>query len=182
MIMVEQASKIEALTKESGDLRKEAENSKQESKFLDKNCKELTSLLEDYREYRDKFEESKNTMEEMSMDLEILQNYCESLKSRLAVLEPDGSPASFGGKTLLGEYVWHDLCFRIEDRRQELESENARLAHSNMLSMSDRARMKAHVQSLTLLAANKSSTSAVKPLVTTPISNSLGSRVKSDRK
>jgi hypothetical protein len=56
------------------------------------------------------------------------------------------------------------INFRIEDRRQELESENARLTHSNMLSMSDRARMKAHVQSLTLLAANKTSSSAVKPL------------------
>lgn len=58
-------------------------------------------------------------------------------------------------------------CFivvRIEDRRLELESENARLTHSNMLSMSDRARMKAHVQSLTLLNANKTSSSAVKPL------------------
>jgi chromosome segregation ATPase len=103
--MAEQAAKIEVMTKESFDLRKEADSSKQEKKYHEKNCKELTSLLEDYREYRDKYEESKGTMEEMSMDLEILQNYCETLKSRLAVLEPDqGSSASFGGKTLLGEY------------------------------------------------------------------------------
>lgn len=36
--------------------------------------------------------------------------------------------------------------------------------HSNMLSMSDRSRMKAHIQSLTLLATNKTSSAAVKPL------------------
>jgi predicted nuclease with TOPRIM domain len=103
--MTEQAAKIDLMTKDAHDLRKESESAKRENKFLDKNCKELTSLLEDYREYREKFEASANTMEEMSMDLEILQNYCESLKARLAVLEPDGSTVSFGGNTLLGEYV-----------------------------------------------------------------------------
>jgi len=119
-------------------------------------CKELEGLLEEYREYREKYEASAGIIEEMGMDLEILQNYTETLKARLAVLEPDGTSADFsGGKTLLGE---------IEDRRQELESVNAKLLHSNMLSMGDRSRMKAHIQALTVMAANKTSSQTIRPL------------------
>lgn len=96
-----------ASSREKQDHKRSLDQIKQELKESKLHCKELETMLEEYREYREKLEASESIIQEMSMDMEILQNLTESLKSRLAVLEPDSADSAdhSKGKTLLGEFV-----------------------------------------------------------------------------
>ncbi|KAJ3213567.1 hypothetical protein HK099_007286 [Clydaea vesicula] len=163
-IVQEMEEKLFTMERENDELNKFKHNFEYDLNDSKKKCIELENILEEYRDYRMKYEQSQGIIVEMEGDLEILRNYTESLKAMLAVFEPNKDGKSdVGGKSLLGE---------VEDRRMELEGENeilaknnARLKHNNMLSLNERSKMKLHIQTLTLQQAQSSfNYSGLKPL------------------